>query len=67
MILNFENAVFKGETKKGACLNSWGKAAYATSEVEISKNQVISWDRGWNEKDEYVWGAEKAGYVFIKQ
>ncbi len=65
--LEFDGKGFIGATRKGACLNNWGKAAYATSEVEIFEDYMVSWDRGWNEKDEYVWGAEKAGYIFKKQ
>ena len=41
-------------------------AAYATSEVTITENELISWDRGYNDKDEQVWGAEKGGYHFLK-
>lgn len=65
--LEYAKGIFKGSTVKGKCLNSWGEATYATSEVEMSKKQLISWDRGWNDKDEQVWGAEKGGYIFIKQ
>jgi len=67
ILLTFNGTTFTGKTKKGKCLNSWGKAAYATSEVTVHSNKLVSWDRGWNNKDEYVWGAEKAGYQFIKQ
>lgn len=41
-------------------------AAYATSEVTITPERLLSWDRGYNEKDEQVWGAEKGGYEFVK-
>lgn len=64
--LTFRNGVFEGETKEGACKNSWGKATYATSEVRIEKDKMISWDRGWNNAKEQVWGAKKGGYVFDK-
>lgn len=67
LILSFNGKSFIGETKKGECLNKWGEASYATSEVSVFEDYMISWDRGWNEKDEYVWGAEKAGYLFKKQ
>jgi CpeT protein len=35
--------------------------------VEIFADRLASWDRGWNKEDKQVWGAEKGGYVFIKQ
>ncbi len=65
--LSFNGSSFVGATKKGECKNSWGKATYATSEVEIFSDKLISWDRGWNAEDEYVWGAEKGGYHFLKK
>jgi len=55
---------FKGGTIDPNCLSDFRKAAYSTSQVEICKDQIISWDRGYNNNDEYVWGAEKEGYVF---
>ncbi len=64
--LTYNNGVFSGKTKKGSCLNNWGKATYATSEVTISSSQMVSWDQGWNDSDEQVWGATKGGYVFKK-
>ena len=55
---------FKGKTGVGTCKSSLHGASYATSEVEIMKGKIISWDRGFDANDKYVWGAEKAGYVF---
>ncbi|NCT18167.1 MAG: hypothetical protein COZ75_01685 [Flavobacteriaceae bacterium CG_4_8_14_3_um_filter_34_10] len=57
---------FIGKTIGKACLSDLSGATYATSEVEINENNIISWDRGFNEKDSLVWGASKAGYVFDK-
>ncbi len=65
--LRYENGIFSGSTELSKCENSWGNASYATSEVEISRGELYSWDRGWNDKDEQVWGAVKGGYRFIKQ
>jgi hypothetical protein len=42
-------------------------ASYATSEVVIYSDKLISWDRGWNDEGKQVWGAQKGGYVFLKQ
>ncbi|SDW26369.1 CpeT/CpcT family [Lutibacter oricola] len=64
--LVYKNGFFEGETIEGACKNSWGKATYATSEVKVEKDKMISWDRGWNDAKEQVWGAEKGGYIFNK-
>ena len=58
---------YQGSTKEGECKSSLRGASYATSIVTICKGQVNSWDQGFNENDEQVWGAMKGGYVFIKQ
>lgn len=62
-----EKGVYKGSTAGKECLSSLRNAAYATSEVTISRERMISWDRGWNDLDQQVWGAEKGGYVFLKR
>ena len=58
---------FRGSTPGNECLSSLRGATYATSEVVIEKNRMISWDRGWNQTDKQVWGAIKGGYEFVKQ
>ena len=55
---------YRGATKEGTCKSTLDGSNYATSEVEIFADKVISWDRGFNEKSEQVWGAEKGGYIF---
>jgi hypothetical protein len=57
---------FVGSTKANDCESSLKGAAYATTTVEISKNKVISWDRGFDKDGEQVWGATKGGYIFKK-
>jgi hypothetical protein len=58
---------FSGSTPGSDCLSSLYGAAYATSEVTITKDQVISWDRGYDPDGKQVWGAEKGPYVFDRQ
>lgn len=55
---------FTGGTIGKGCISDIKGAAYATSEVTISKNQIISWDRGFDADGNQVWGARKGGYVF---
>ncbi len=55
---------FKGETDNNSCKSTLRGASYATSEVEIKKGTVLSWDRGFDADNKHVWGAEKAGYIF---
>jgi hypothetical protein len=58
---------FSGSTPGKQCLSSMRGATYATSEVTIYPDKVLSWDRGWDAHDIQVWGAVKAGYVFVKE
>ena len=57
---------FVGSTKDKGCESDLRNAKYAVSEVIINKDGMISWDRGFNDNDEQVWGATKGGYVFKK-
>jgi hypothetical protein len=57
---------FAGGTIGKNCPSDRKGAVYATSKVTISENLLLSWDQGFNEKDEQVWGAEKGGYYFKK-
>ena len=59
--------VYRGSTKKKSCKSSLRGATYATSRVSIGTSFVQSWDRGFNDEDEQVWGATKGGYLFFRQ
>ncbi|MCC4833490.1 chromophore lyase CpcT/CpeT [Shewanella sp. 10N.7] len=58
---------FAGSTDKKSCLSKLRGASYATSEVTVTKDSIVSWDRGFDSNDKQVWGAEKAGYIFLKE
>jgi hypothetical protein len=62
-----EGEVFKGATPGKECLSSLRGSTYATSEVTVFPDRLVSWDRGWDKEDHQVWGAEKGGYIFIRQ
>lgn len=57
---------FAGSTRGKECNSNLRGATYATSEVLITPERVLSWDRGFDARDRQVWGAEKAGYIFDK-
>ena len=61
-----ENKTFVGSTTGKGCSSTLRGANYATSEVVIEPNRLMSWDRGYDAEDRQVWGATKAGYVFVK-
>lgn len=67
VFLDYDGFQYSGKTKKGSCKSDLRGASYATSEVIILPNQLTSWDRGFNENDEQVWGAEKGPYIFKKK
>lgn len=60
------NNKFDGQTGIKTCPSELRGASYATSKVSIFKNQIISWDQGFDKTNKQVWGAEKAGYIFEK-
>lgn len=63
VILTMMNyGVYEGSTEGTNCSSDLRGAKYATSEVKITKDEIISWDRGFDESGKQVWGAVKGGY-----
>ncbi|MBD3376834.1 hypothetical protein GF406_17485 [candidate division KSB1 bacterium] len=60
------DSMFIGKTDERQCQSSHRGAIYATTEVTITRNKLVSWDRGYDESDNQVWGSEYGGYVFEK-
>ena len=58
--------IYSGSTRGEGCESTLRGASYATSEVTITKTEMISWDRGFDDHRVQVWGAEKGGYIFKK-
>ena len=57
---------FAGATRGNGCESTLRGAKYASSQATITKTMLRSWDQGFNEKGEQVWGATKGGYEFVK-
>ncbi|UCD76466.1 MAG: chromophore lyase CpcT/CpeT [Phycisphaerales bacterium] len=57
---------FAGGTVGEGCESSLRGAAYATSDVIITPTRIVSWDQGWDENGNQVWGATEGGYIFEK-
>ena len=55
---------FIGSTLASLCTNTLRGSAYATSEVIVTPDGIVSWDRGFADNGSQVWGAIKGGYVF---
>ncbi len=58
---------FRGATIGQECLSSLRGAKYAQTDVTITPKQLLSWDRGFDDKGEQVWGAKFGGYIFKKE
>lgn len=61
-----KDGAFVGATQGVGCESTLRGAKYAASSVTITPTMLRSWDQGFNEKGEQVWGATKGGYEFIK-
>lgn len=61
-----KNDMFKGKTGKKTCPSSLRGASYATSEVRVLPDRIVSWDQGWDAEGKQVWGATLGGYEFLK-
>jgi len=59
--------MYSGSTVADNCLTDWRGAKHVSSIVTVLKNGLITWDRGFDENDNYLWGAEKAGYFFERE
>ncbi len=59
-----QDGTFKGGTVGSGCVSGLRGASYATSEVVVTPDALISWDRGFDADDRQVWGATAGGYVF---
>ena len=42
-------------------------ARYATSDVVVDRQRVVSWDRGFDGRDQQVWGATAGPYEFVRR
>lgn len=55
---------YVGSTRDKDCPSDLRGAAYATSDVVITLNELRSWDRGFDASGKQAWGAEKGPYIF---
>lgn len=64
VLLSWNGQRFTGSTGPNTCMSTLRGASFATSEVLISEERIESWDRGYDAKNNQVWGAEKGAYIF---
>ena len=58
---------YTGSTDAKKCQSNLRGASYATSIVSVYAHSIVSWDQGFDDKDQQVWGATKAGYTFDRK
>lgn len=61
-----DKEIFRATTMGTQCISVLRGASYATSQVVIYPDRMISWDRGWDKNDVQVWGSVNGAYAFIK-
>ena len=64
IVMRRRGNTFIGSTLGWLCTSSLRGAAYATSEVMVTPDGMISWDRGFAEDNRQVWGSVVGGTVF---
>jgi len=58
------DGAFEGSTLGRLCSSKLRGSTWASSEVVVGPDGMVSWDRGWDDTGGQVWGAEKGGYRF---
>jgi len=58
------DGAFEGSTLGRLCSSKLRGSTWASSEVVVRPDGLVSWDRGWNDAGSQVWGSAKAGYRF---
>ena len=62
--LEFDTGTFSGGTSGTGCENARSGAAYETTEVTIQRDRITSWNRGFNDAGDQMWGSKSGAYVF---
>ncbi len=65
--LHKRGQLYVGSTKDRECSSSQGGASYTSSEVVLTNERLVIWERGWNAEGKKVWGGEVGGYVHLKR
>lgn len=58
------DGAFVGGTRERDCKSTLRGATWASTGITITADAMESWDRGWNDAGEQVWGSTAGGYVF---
>ena len=58
--------IYGGKTNDKNCIATFRGSTYTTTDFMVYSDKVMSWERGWNDKDEQVWGSRKGHYIYKK-
>lgn len=61
-----DKEIFRATTMGTQCTSVLRGASYASAQVVIYPDRMVSWDRGWDKNDVQVWGSVNGAYAFIK-
>ncbi|KAK9120249.1 hypothetical protein Scep_018342 [Stephania cephalantha] len=60
-----KRCLYEGSTPPGGFPSSWNGASYCTSDLSILKNnEILSWERGYDDNGKQVWGVKGGPYEF---
>ena len=62
-----DDSSFLGSTEGTGCTSNLRGASYATSEVSVGADRLVSWDRGFDSTGAQVWGATSGPYIFLRK
>ena len=65
--MTWSGRAFIGGTDETSCESSLSGATYATAAVTLSPTMLTSWDRGFDDDGEQVWGAVDGPYQFVRR
>ncbi len=58
------DTMFEGSSEGKKCLSKKNKKKYITSDVLITKDKIIRWDKVFDQYGNKVSGSDKGGYIF---
>lgn len=58
--------MYKGTTDSNTCVATFRGSTYTTSIFMVRPYGVISWERGWNDNHQQVWGSTRGYYIYEK-
>ena len=65
-IKKVDNRFYVGNTKDKRCIATFRGSSYTTTDFIVLKNEIRSWERGWDLNDNQVWGSMRGYYIYKK-